>query len=41
MGVDYENLIISLIAKFQNKEFPRRIYKLAEYSYVYKDEKED
>ena len=41
MGVDYENLIISMIAKFQNKELLRRIYKLAEYLYVYKAAKED
>lgn len=39
--VNYENLIISLIMKFHNKELLKRIYNLAEYLYIYKDIKED
>jgi len=36
--MDYEKMIVSLISKFHNKRLLKRIYNLAEYLYVYKDE---
>lgn len=39
--MNYEDVLISLIMKFHNKELLKRIYNLAEYLYIYKDIKED
>lgn len=38
--MNYEDLIISLIRQFHNKELLKRIYNLTEYLFIYKDTEE-
>ncbi len=38
--MNYEEMIISLISSFQDKELLERIYRLAEYLLIYKDKGE-
>lgn len=35
--MNYEDMLISLIPKLRNKQLLMRIYKLAEYLYIYRD----
>lgn len=39
--MSYEEMIIRLIPNFRNKKLLKRIYKLAEYLYIYKDNSEE
>lgn len=38
--MSYEEKIVSLLSKFHDKRLLERIYKLAEYLYIYKDKTE-
>lgn len=39
--MNYEEKIVSLLSKFHNKRLLERIYRLAEYLYIYRDKGED